>query len=159
MNITNVIMEKAQSLDGYKVIRKQNVIESYNNLNLQFHNIDLSFVKVNIFYNSWLGFRTNKQMKEILEGHFLDFYREHKCVNMLTDCTKMRGSFIDISGWLATTFMPVLAEMGLKNHSIVLSDDTFTQSSIHDFIKKTSQIKTVSFTSLSEALNWLAMEA
>jgi hypothetical protein len=157
MEKNDVIKEKVQALDGFKVIKKQNFVETYNNLNQQLHFIDLSFAKVGIFHHGWVGFRTNSQMKEILEGHFYEFYDELRCPCLLTDCTKMRGSFIDLVEWLTGSFMPSMAELGLKNHSIVLPMDAFAQLTIKDWIKRSSNIKTKAFPTLSEAINWLAL--
>lgn len=157
MENDDVIREKVQTLDGFKVIRKQNFIETYNNLNQQMHFIDLSFAKVGIFYNGWVGFRTNNQMKEILEGHFYEFYDDFRCPSLLTDCSKMKGSFTEIVEWLTNEFMPMMGEMGLKNHSLVLPFDSFAQLSINEWAKRSKVIKTKTFPTLSEAINWLAL--
>lgn len=157
MENDGVIREKVQTLDGFKVIRKQNFVDTYNNLNQQMHYIDLSFAKVSIFHNGWVGFRTNTQMKEILEGHFYEFFDDYRCQNLLTDCSKMKGSFIDIVEWLTDEFMPQLGEMGLKNHSIVLPFDSFAQLTVKDWVKRSQAIKTKAFATLSEAINWLAL--
>lgn len=157
MEKNDIIKEKVQALDGFKVIRKQSFIETYNNLNQQMHYIDLSFAKVGIFNNGWVGFRTNTQMKEILEGHFYEFYDDHRSPHLLTDCSKMKGSFIEIVDWLTNEFMPQMGEIGLKNHSLVLPMDSFAQLTVKDWVKKSQIIKTKGFTTLSEAINWLAL--
>jgi hypothetical protein len=156
MERSEVIKEKAQ-LGGYKVIKRQYYIETVNNLNQLIHFIDLSYVKANIFYHGWIGFRTNEQMKEILNGHFRDIFEEFNCKSLLTDCSKMKGSFVDLNKWYIDTFIPDLENLGLKNSATISPSDTFAQLAVKEWSDKIKGIKHMTFNSLSDTLNWLAL--
>ena len=156
MEQIEVIREHKQ-LGGFKTIRKRSYIETYNNLNQLIHYIDLTYVKAGIFFHGWVGFRSNDQMKEILQGHFLEIFTESNCDKILMDCSKMKGSFIDINTWYAEAFMPNLVNLGLKHHAIVKPNDNFAQLAFRDWSNKINGFKNNSFATLGEAINWLSL--
>ena len=87
----------------------------------------------------------------------MDAYKVYSCSNMLLDASRMSGSFSEINEWMASTYMPKLREIGLKNNAVVLPQDIFAQLAIKDWLKKVPGLNSASFVSLSEALNWLAL--
>jgi hypothetical protein len=156
MRHQEVIKERLE-LGGYKVIRRQSIIETLNNLNQVIHFIDLSYTQADIFYHGWVGYRTNDQMKDILTGHFKDIFKEHPTINMLTDCSKMKGSFMDLNNWYVKNFIPELTTLGLKNNANIFPTETSAQIAVKDWNDKVQGINNMTFFSLNEALSWLAL--
>jgi hypothetical protein len=156
MGKSEIIKENAH-IGGFKVIRRQHYIETVNNLNQMVHYIDLSYAKADILFHGWVGFRTNDQMKEILNGHFRDVFDDYRCKCMLTDCSRMKGSFSEINEWYISSFMPELASLGLQYNAIILPVDNLAQISVRDWKEKCKVVKSVTFNSLSDAINWLAL--
>jgi hypothetical protein len=158
MDSTVLIKEKKQQIGGFKVIQRGNVIETVNNLNQVFHFIDLSYTQAGIMYQGWVGFRTTEQIKEILNGHFMELYKVYKCQSMLQDLSQMSGSFSEVNDWYAFDFMPQLKSLGLKNNAIVLPKDIFAQLAMRDWMRKMNTFNNGCFATLSEAINWLAVQ-
>ena len=157
---TVVIKEKVQQVGGFKVIKKGNIIESYNNLNQVFHFVDLSYVQAGILYHGWVGFRSNEQLKEIMDGHLLDILKGNRCQNMLLDTSRMSGSFSETNDWCATYYMPKLKSAGLKNIAAVLPKDIFAQLAMKDWLKGAASkgFNSAGFVSLADGINWLAIQ-
>lgn len=150
-----IIKDSAGRQNDFKVVQKDQVIESINNLNQTFHFMDLAYVKDGILFHGWTGYRTNDQIKEVLDGHFMDYYTKHRCKGMLIENTKMSGSFTEINDWLATYFMPKMIKLGLKNCAVVLPQNIFAQLAVEDWDKKVEGFQTRNFGSVNDALAWL----
>jgi hypothetical protein len=133
------------------------MVESVNKLNQVFHFVDLSYTKVDIFYQGWIGYRSIEQMKDVLEGHFVKLFQENPCKSMLMEGSRMSGSFSDINNWFAMTYMPKLMNLGLKNIAVVLPENIFAQLATKDWTKKLRGFNVKTFSSLSEALTWVAL--
>jgi hypothetical protein len=151
------VIKESQLQGGYKVIKKQNYIETINKLNQLIHYIDLSYIQAGIIYQGWIGFRTPLQMKEILSGHFLEIFKTYKCKYLLTDCSRMKGNFTEINDWYAGTFMEELIQSGLLANVTIYPNETFALMSVKEWNTKIKDVKNASFQTHSEALNWLAL--
>jgi Golgi nucleoside diphosphatase len=111
-------------------------VESINKLNQVFHFIDLTYTKQNIIFHGWIGYRTNEQIMQVLDGHFMNFYKQYKCKSMIIENSKMSGTFTEINDWLAGYFMPKMISMGLKNNAVVLPQNIFSKLAVEDWIRK-----------------------
>jgi hypothetical protein len=120
-----------------------------------FHFIDLNYKKDGIFFHGWVDYRTNEQIKEVLDGHFIDMFRTSGCKKMLIENTKMTGSFSGINDWLGEYFMPKMIKMGLTANAVVLPSDIFSQLAVEDWDEKVRGFVTRNFGNLNEGLNWL----
>ena len=155
MEAEKVIKEITAQKDDFKVVQRGQMIESITKLNQTFHFIDLSYAKQGIFFHGWIGYRTTDQIKQVLDGHFMDLYMQYKCKSMLIENTRMSGSFADINDWLAGYFMPKMIGFGLKNNAVVLPQNIFAQLGVEDWDKKVGCFVSRNFGSVSDAINWL----
>jgi hypothetical protein len=155
MEAEKIIKEMTAQKDDFKVVQKGQMIESINKLNQTFHFLDLSYAKQGIFFHGWIGYRTNEQIKQVLDGHFMNLYQQYKCKNMLIENTRMSGSFTEINDWLAGYFMPKMIGLGLSNNAVVLPQNIFAQLAVEDWDKKVGGFASRNFGSLNDALNWL----
>jgi hypothetical protein len=141
--------------DDYKVVQRGDMIESINRLNQVFHYLDLSYIKQNIFFHGWIGFRTNEQFKAVQDDHVLKLFQQFNCRNALVECTKMSGSFDEANDWLAGYYMPKLISAGLRNVAIVLPQNIFAQMAVEEWDKKVGGFTSRNFGTLNNAINWL----
>jgi hypothetical protein len=152
-----ILKEATTQINDFRIVQMGSMVESINKLNQVFHFIDLSYTKVDIFYQGWIGYRSIEQMKDVLEGHLIKVYHQNACKNMLIENSRMSGSFSDINNWYAMTYMPKLMNLGLKNIAVVLPDNIFAQLAVKDWTKKLRGFNVTNFVSLGEALSWLAL--
>ena len=145
----------SKSLHGFRVVEEGNLIKSLNRQGKMFHFIDNNYKKDGIFFHGWVDYRTNEQIKEVLDGHFLDMYRSSGCKKMLIENTKMTGSFSGINDWLGEYFMPKMIRMGLTANAVVLPADIFSQLAVEDWDEKVTGFVTRNFGNLNEGINWL----
>jgi hypothetical protein len=145
----------SKSLHGFRVVEDGNLIKSLNRQGKMFHFIDLNYKKDGIFFHGWVDYRTNEQIKEVLDGHFIDMFRTSGCKKMLIENTKMTGSFSGINDWLGEYFMPKMIKMGLTANAVVLPSDIFSQLAVEDWDEKVRGFVTRNFGNLNEGLNWL----
>lgn len=150
-----VIKEATTQKDDFRVVQRGDMVESINKLNQVFHYIDLSYVKQGIMFHGWTGFRTTDQMKAVLEGHFMDIYKKHRCKGALVESTKMSGSFNEANEWLAGVFMPKLIGMGLTKVAVVLPHNIFAQMAVDEWDKKIGGFTSRNFGSVNDAVQWL----
>lgn len=150
-----VVNEVLAQYADFKVVRKGQMIESINKLNQVFHFIDLSYTKQDIFFHGWLGYRTNEQIKDVLDGHFMKLYQQYKCKNMIIENTKMSGTFTEINDWLAGYFMPKMILHGLRNNAVIFPKNVFAQLAVEDWDKKVGGFASRNFDSISDAIAWL----
>jgi hypothetical protein len=152
-----IIREATTQINDFRIVKLGTMVESVNKLNQVFHFVDLSYTKVDIFYQGWIGYRSIEQMKDVLEGHFVKLFQENPCKSMLMEGSRMSGSFSDINNWFAMTYMPKLMNLGLKNIAVVLPENIFAQLATKDWTKKLRGFNVKTFSSLSEALTWVAL--
>jgi hypothetical protein len=145
----------SKSLHGFRVIEDGNLIKSVNRQGKTFHFIDLDYKKNGIFLHGWIDYRTNDQIKDVLDGHFIDMFRTSGCKKMLIDNRKMTGSFTGVNDWLGEYFMPKMLKMGLTANAVVLPGDIFSKLAVEDWDEKISGFVSRNFGDLNEALNWL----
>lgn len=150
-----VIKDYTQTKSSFKVIQEGEIIKSVNKLGEPFHFIDTSYLRQSTIFHGWLGFRTNEQIQEVLDGHFIELFQKHRCKNMLIENSKMTGSFSGINDWLGNYFMPKMIGMGLTNNAVVLPSNIFAQLAVEDWDQKVGGFTTRNFGDLNEALNWL----
>jgi len=156
MGANETILKEATAVkDDYKVVQKGDLVESINKMNQVFHYIDLSYAKEGIMVHGWLGYRSNEQLKSVLDGHFVKIYGQYKFKNMVIEISKMSGAFTEVNDWMASYFMPKLVSLGLRNSAVVLPANIFSQLAVDDWNKKVSGFTTRNFGSLNDALNWL----
>ena len=152
-----IIREATSQINDFRIVKLGTMVESVNKLNQVFHFVDLSYTKVDIFYQGWIGYRSIEQMKDLLEGHLVNLFQQHPCKSMLMEGSRMSGSFSDINNWFAMTYMPKLMNLGLKNIAVVLPENIFAQLAVKDWAKKLRGFNVQTFSSLSEALTWVAL--
>jgi hypothetical protein len=150
-----IIIREATSKDDFRVIQKGQVIESINKSAQVFHTIDLSYAKDGILFHSWIGYRTNDQLKQVLDGHFAKIYEQHKFKKMIIENSKMSGSFDEANDWMATYFMPKLVKLGLQYVAVVLPANVFAKISVEEWDKKIGGFTSRNFGSSNEAFVWL----
>jgi hypothetical protein len=155
MEAEKVLKEISTQKDDFKIVQKGQIVESVTKLNQPFHFIDLSYAKQGVFFHGWIGYRTNDQIKQVLDGHFMDLYKQYKCKGMLIENSKMSGSFTDVNDWLASYFMPKMIGLGLQHNAVVLPQNIFAQLATEDWDKKVEGFVSRNFGSVNDALNWL----
>lgn len=150
-----VIKEASSHKDDFRVVQRGDLVESINQLNQVFHYIDLTYLKQGIIFHGWNGFRSTEQMKAVLDGHFLDIFKNHRCKGALVESTRMSGSFNEANDWLAEIFMPKLVSLGLRKVAVVLPHNIFAQMAVDDWDKKINGFVSRNFGSTNDALEWL----
>ena len=145
----------SKSIHGFKVVEDGNLIKSINRQGKMFHFIDLNYKKDGIFFHGWVDYRTNDQIKEVLDGHFIELFKTSGCKKSLIENSKMTGSFSGINDWLGEYFMPKMIGMGLTSNAVVLPADIFSQLAVEDWDEKTTGFVNRNFGDLNEAVNWL----
>ncbi len=150
-----VIKDLEQTNSEFKVEQVENIINTYNKVGQIIHFIDIKYLSINILYHGWIGFRSHDQLREILDGHFIDLFTKYKCKGMLIDNSKMEYSFTDNNKWLAEYFMPKMVQAGLKYNAVVLPKDIFSQISIKEWDDKISGFESKNFDQIYKALDWL----
>jgi hypothetical protein len=153
-----ILKEEPAHKDDFRVVWEGDRIEAINRDNQVFHFIDLSYLKKDIIFHGWNGFRTTRQMKDVLEGHFMDIYRRYHSAKVLVDSTRMSGSFNEANDWLATVYMPGLIQLGLKKVAIILPHNIFAQMAVDDWDRKIDGFVSRNFGSVNEGLTWLMNE-
>jgi hypothetical protein len=156
--VKTIIKDYGQTKTGFKVIQNGNLIQSFNQANQLFHYIDLSYLKDDIYFIGWVGYRTNEQIKEVLDGHFMEIYSSHKCSKMIINNSKMTGTFFTINDWLTAYLMPKMINMGLLYNAVIYPENIFAQLAVEDFGQKKEGFKNRSFKNLDSALTWLKGE-
>ena len=149
-----VIKDLSQTKSDFKVLQKGDLVQSLSKTGTVFHYIALSYTSQKIFLHAWEGYRSNEQFKEVLSGHFLDLLKKHKCPYMLTDISKMTGTFADSNDWLATVFTPQLISLGVTKHAVVLPSNIFAELSAKDWETKIQGFTTHNFNNRETALKW-----
>jgi len=155
MATDEIIIKEATLKDDFKVIQKGQLVDSVNKTNQVFHTIDLTYAKEGIMFHSWIGYRTNDQLKQVLDGHFAKIYEQQKFKKMVIEISRMSGSFDEANDWMATYFMPKLVRLGLQYSAVVLPANVFAQVSTEEWNKKVGGFTTRNFGSANEALAWL----
>jgi hypothetical protein len=150
-----VIKDFNQIKNGFKVVKNGDLIQSVNKMGQVFHSIDLSYASKGIFFHSWEGYRTNDQFIEVLQGHFFEFFAKHKCSKMLTETSKMTGTFAAANEWLANEFTPKLISQGVTKHAVVLASNIFAQLAAEEWEQKVSGFTNRNFGNLNDAVKWL----
>jgi hypothetical protein len=151
-----VLKEITNAQDDYKVVQKGDMVESLNKMNQVFHFIDLSYAKKEgIMFHGWIGYRSNEQLKSVLDGHFANIYNQYKFKNMVIEISKMSGAFNEANDWMATYFMPKLVSFGLQKSAVVLPANVFSQLAVDDWNEKVSGFQSRNFGSVNDALTWL----
>jgi len=150
-----VLKDYDQTQSGFKVVQDGKIIKSYNRMGQEFHFIDLNFLGEGIFFHGWVGFRSSEQLREVLEGHFFDFFASSKCSKMLINNVAMTGSFSTVNNWLAADFMPRMINKGLKDNAVILPSNLFANLAVEDWDQKVGGFTTRNFNSIDEGLNWL----
>lgn len=150
-----LIKDFTQTKNNFKVVKVGDLIQSVNKMGQVFHQIDTSYLKEGIIFIAWIGYRTNEQIKEVLDGHFMDLYLKHKCKKMIIENTKMTGTFASINDWLTTYLMPKMINNGLRYNAVIFPENIFAQLSVNDFDQKMGDFHNKNCRSLNEALTWL----
>jgi hypothetical protein len=153
-----VLKEKTSTKSGISVVKKGNIVETYNKAQKVIHTIDLSNVGLKILIHSWLGFRTAEEFIEICDGHLYDLFKSNGCKKIIVDISKMTGSFDSVNDWMANTYMPKLMKIGFNCSAVVLPKDVFAQISVENWEQKVSGFTTRNFGDLNAALNWIKAE-
>lgn len=149
------IKNYTETKTGFRVVQNGNIIQSINKSKQVFHEIDTSYLKEGIIFHGWVGYRTNDQMKEVLDGHFLELCLKNKCKKMLIENTRMTGTFAAINDWLAQYYMPKLISTGLAMNAVVLPENIFAQLAVDDWDQKIGGFHSRNFNNLDKALEWL----
>jgi hypothetical protein len=152
-----IIKQATSQVDDFRIVQRGSMVESVNKLNQVFHFVDLSYTKVDIFYQGWIGYRSTDQMKSVIEGHCMNLFRQNKCKKMLLENSRMSGSFNDINNWYALELMPKLFKLGLRHIAVVLPQNIFAQLAVKEWNNKIKGFNNGNFESLSEAINWLSV--
>lgn len=150
-----VIKDFNQVKNGFKVVKNGDLIRSVNKMGQAFHTIDLSFANKGIFFHAWEGYRTNDQFIEVLQGHFFEFFTKYKNSKMLTETSKMTGTFAAANEWLTKEFTPKLIGLGVTKHAVVLASNIFAQLAAEEWEQKVSGFSNRNFGNLNDALRWL----
>lgn len=149
------IKDYTQTKTQFKIVKEGQIYRSINKADEVFHFLDLNYLNEGIFYHGWLGYRTNDQIKEVLDGHFIEIYMKHKCKKMLIENSKMTGTFAAINDWLNTYFMPKMINEGLSSTAVVFPQNVFAHMAVEGWDQKVGGFHNKSFKSIPEALTWL----
>lgn len=76
---------------------------------------------------------------------------------MLTDISKMTGTFSDANDWLANVYTRQLISLGVKKHAVVLPTNLFAQLAVKDWETKVKNFTTHNFNNREIALEWLTV--
>lgn len=153
--MATILKDYGQTQSGFKVVQDGKIIKSYNHTGQEFHFMDLNYLNEGIFFHGWVGFRSPEQIKEVLEGHFLDLFTTGKCAKMLINNVAMTGSFSSVNSWLATDFMPGMVDKGLKDNAVILPANLSANLAVQDWDQKVGGFTTRNFKTIDEGLNWL----
>ena len=116
----------AQTQSGFKSINKDGIIETSSGVSGHiFHTVTTSYLTEGILFHAWLGYRTDEELKEVLEKILYPILVENKCYKVLVDTSLVEGSFDGANDWLADYYMPKIITAGLRLHGMVLPADLY----------------------------------
>lgn len=150
-----VIKDRAQSGTGLLVVQDGNKIQTINRAEQLIHSIELDYVPYQILVHRWIGYRTNEQFKEIIDGHFMDLFRKNRCTKVVVDISEMTGTFNGINDWMAEYLMPKLVTLGFRASAVILPKNIFVKLSADEWEEKTSGFTNRNFEKFPDALIWL----
>lgn len=100
------------------------------------------------------GYPNDEKLKKSL-NQSLACIQEFKCLNIISDTRKVKGTWTASNEWIANIWFPKAIQAGLKNIAFIYPPDIFGQFAIQDLIKKTPHYTSQIFKDLPEAKAWL----
>jgi len=153
MNLKNEQSIQAGSACGLKYEWKADTLVISNQLNESVAELSL---KDGIYHDTWFGFVSGDQYREIMEGPYLDFFRRSAVKKKLCNTLAlMDGMDPETGSWFETSVMPKLIDAGLLYNAIVIPEDIFAKILMETFEANLQSNLARLFPNEVAALEWL----
>jgi hypothetical protein len=120
------------------------------------HIIDKKEVQQQIAIHRWIGTVSNEEIKEVSDGHFIEFIKDNACTKILVDTSQLNGFFDGVNGWLADHFIPKLLKCGIKHNAFLVSEDFYADLALGDSDDDFPNVLTTRiFGAEDKAIKWL----
>lgn len=112
----------------------------------------------NIFYYAWKGFVPPNEMKQLLE-EVLSHLEAAKTPLMLQDLQQAQAIANDMQEWIAASWLPRAAAVGLRKIALLTPSSIFGQMAVNQVKNKarvnTTDIESMFFDDKAKAIQWL----
>ncbi len=82
------------------------------------------------------GFCMPEELKD-LHYKIIELVEEHKFTHLISDITKIEGTFEEANEWFISVFNPKMVELGMTYEAIIQGTDLFSQLSAEDLAENT----------------------
>jgi hypothetical protein len=145
---------KSQLGLSYKTEGSKIVIS--NALGHRIAELNLQYTSEGIYNDSWFGYVTGEEFKEIMGGPYLDYFSKTKCTKKICNTLSMQGGMDDdTSKWFNEHLFPKLLEAGIAYNALVIPEDVFAQQTIEEFETNLGNKMGRLFPTFDKALEWL----
>lgn len=125
-----------------------------NNLNEPVAELSLRYLADGIYNDSWFGYVTSEEYKEIMQGVYLDYFIQSKATRKLCNTLKLSTGMEDETAtWFNASLLPQLINAGMQYNALVIPENIFAQLSLSENFNGEEYFKM--FPSEQEALAWL----
>jgi hypothetical protein len=135
--------------DGSKIVVTNALEKKIAELNLQ-------YVSEEIYNDSWYGFVTAEEFKEVMSGPYIDYFVNTKCTKKVCNTLNMEGGMDDeTTKWFNQELFPRLLEGGISYNALVIPEDIFAQQTMEEFETNLGSKFGRVFPTFDKALEWL----
>ncbi len=153
---TKTLKENSKASTGITIKQNGNTIETYNSKGKLIHIIDKKEVQQKIAIHRWIGTVSNEEIKEVSDGHFIEFLINNSCTKIVVDTSQLNGFFDGVNDWLASYFIPKLLKNGVKHNAFLVSQEFYSDLAMEDSDDEFPNIlATRIFGAEEKALKWL----
>jgi len=143
-----------QSAIGLKYEKNGDAITVKNKMNELVAELSWRYINQGVYNDVWFGYVTSEEYKEIMQGAYLDYFRDSKTHKKLCNTLKLTTGMEDeTAAWFNATLLPQLIEAGLQYNALVIPENIFAQLSLTENFNSEGYFKM--FPSEQDALNWL----
>ena len=139
----------------YRLINSAH-LQVYNGLNEKIAEIGFDLIAEQIYCDSWFGFVTSEELKEVMEGPYLAFFAKSGCNKKICNTLGLLGGMDqDTLQWFETVMVPKLVAAGMQYNAFLIPTDVFAQHTVEQLEKNVGDNLCKLFDSEATALAWL----
>lgn len=141
---------------GLKYKQENAKIVIYNSIDVKIAELNLQYAQEKIYNDSWFGFVTEEEFKEVMAGAYLDYFVMSKCTKKVCNTLSLEGGMDEeTSRWFNNELFPKLKNAGIRYNALVIPEDIFAQQTIEEFESNLGNDFGRLFPSFDKALSWL----
>jgi hypothetical protein len=153
---TKTLKENNKANTGITTKQNGNTIETYNSTGRLIHILDKKEVPQKIAIHRWIGTVSDEEIKEVSDGHFIEFLINNNCTKIVVDTSQLNGFFDGVNNWLAEYFIPKLLQLGVKHNVFLVSQEFYSDLAMEDSDEEfPNRLATRIFGTEDKALKWL----